>query len=86
MSESAPNHPFSFPHPDDLHDRFKRDPESWLCCQFAGIQPGLPGQFFELRQCPHCHSSLAKPCSLAQARQILAQQQALLSHARELLP
>jgi hypothetical protein len=82
---SLPAKQSTFAHPDDLHEWFKDDANLWRGCQFVGIQPGLPNEYFEMRQCPICQTSMAKRCSLSRAKEILAEQQALVSHSEELL-
>jgi len=40
------------------HAALKRDPFAWALLPFVGLQR-LPGMLLELRNCRHCHSTVA---------------------------
>lgn len=75
-----------FPHPENLHDRLTADLDAWSSCQFAGIQPGIRNdEYFEMRQCPACQSTVLRRCSKSHAQKVISSEYAMLSRTQELL-
>lgn len=45
------------------HDALRRNPEAWAQLKYVGIQDTFDGEgtVLEMRDCPHCHSTLCLP-------------------------
>jgi len=60
------------------HQALMADVAVWRRLVWQGIQPGLNGELFELRECPSCASTLARPVSQGEALRVLAEHNAVI--------
>jgi hypothetical protein len=56
----------------EAHEALAADGVLWPRLQFGGIQPGGKGEFWEIRHCPRCGSSINRPITLDNALALLA--------------
>lgn len=67
------------------HKALLNQPFVWPKLAFRGIQKGLRGALWEMRDCPCCGSTINRRVTAAQVRDILAEQAGYLQRSLDVL-